>query len=133
MTTTSTTSGGPPDSAVAAAALNTEFASFCLAVEGLLTGTAASKSYNKTGTEGPNLLYEFVREINGNDAHALGEIVYKVKRFSAKGNMEDILKAAAWCFLVWKYRPVKPEGPAHDASYRKLPTAAEMRSEGLIV
>lgn len=98
-----TASGGPPDSTVAPETGATEFASFCGAVEALLTGTAAGKSYNKTGTEGPNPLYEFVRGINSNDAHALGEIIYKIKRFAAKGNVEDILKAAAWCFLIYKY------------------------------
>ena len=81
-----------------------EFDSFCAAVYVLLSRTAAQKNYNRTGTDGPNPLYEFVRDMTGSDAHALGEIVYKAKRFSAKHDIEDILKIAAWAFLIWKYR-----------------------------
>ena len=81
-----------------------EFDTFCAAIYALLSDTAAQKSYNATGTDGPNPLYEFVREMSGGDAHALGEIVYKAKRFSAKHDIEDILKIAAWAFLIWKYR-----------------------------
>ena len=99
-----TGSGGVRGSTVDLAQPIGEFDTFCAAVYALLSQTAAQKSYNATGTDGPNPLYEFVREMTGSDAHALGEIVYKAKRFSAKHDIEDILKIAAWAFLIWKYR-----------------------------
>lgn len=71
-------------------------------VRALLEPTAAGKGYNNTGVDGPNQLFEFVQELAGS-GHALGEIVYKVKRYAAKGNPEDMLKIAAWAFLVLKY------------------------------
>ena len=85
-----------------------EYEAFCAAVLQLLSDTASQKSYNRTGTDGPNPLYEFVRDMSGSDAHALGEIVYKAKRFSAKHDIEDVLKIAAWAFLIWKYRRQEP-------------------------
>lgn len=79
------------------------FQEFTAEVEKLLGGTAAGKGYSATGADGPNQLYEFVQSMNGGHQHALGEIVYKARRFGAKGNEEDILKAAAWAYLVWKH------------------------------
>ena len=90
-------------------AVGGEFNAFCAGVYELLQQKAKDKQYNATGTEGPNPLYEFVRSMNqSRDAHALGEIVYKVRRFSATGHVEDILKIAAWAFLVWKYNHTQP-------------------------
>lgn len=82
------------------------FDAFCDSVGGLLNGTAEGKGYNRTGADGPNDLYTFIQEMNGNAGHAAGEIVYKVRRYMAKGNPEDILKVAAWAYLIWKHRPV---------------------------
>ena len=104
MPTATTGGGGAPGFMVESGPYTGEFDEFCAAVYGLLSQTAAMKSYNRTGTDGPNPLYEFVREMSGSDAHALGEIVYKAKRFSAKRDIEDVLKIAAWAFLIWKYR-----------------------------
>lgn len=78
------------------------WAEFTKHVEALLAPTASAKGYNTTGIDGQNQLYEFVQSFAGNH-HALGEIVYKAKRYAAKGNPEDILKAAAWCFLIWRH------------------------------
>ena len=105
MTTAIIGSGGAPICTVNGGPYTGDFDIFCAAIYALLSETAAQKSYNTTGTDGPNPLYEFVREMSGGDAHALGEIVYKAKRFSAKHDIEDILKIAAWAFLIWKYRP----------------------------
>jgi hypothetical protein len=77
------------------------FDDFAKAIRALLDGAAAQKSYNKTGVDGPNDLFDFVEQIAG-DGHALGEIVYKVKRYHARKNPEDILKIAAWAFLIWR-------------------------------
>ena len=79
------------------------FDEFVSEVRGLLEPTAAGKGYSATGTDGPNQLYDFVQGMNGGPGHALGEIVYKAKRYAAKGNLEDVLKIAAWAFLVYKY------------------------------
>lgn len=83
------------------------FQDFTTEVERLLDGTAAGKGYNGAGPDGPNRLYEFVQEMTGGHHHACGEIVYKIKRFEAKGHLEDIYKAAAWCFLVAKHAQTK--------------------------
>ena len=81
-----------------------EFDLFCQQVGELLETKAQAKNYNQSGTNGPNLLYEFVRETVGGDHHAMGEIIYKARRFEARGDVADVLKIAAWAFLVWKYR-----------------------------
>ena len=91
------------------------FQQFMSAVEALLSGTAEGKGYNGSGPDGENELYRFVRDMTGGDHHACGEIIYKVKRFEAKGNIEDILKAAAWAFLVCKHYQPKAE-LRHDPS-----------------
>lgn len=78
------------------------FDQFVAEVRGLLEPTASGKGYSATGVDGPNQLYEFVSSFAG-PHHALGEIVYKAKRYEAKRNPEDILKIAAWAFLVYKH------------------------------
>ena len=80
------------------------FDEFTAQVRGLLEPTAAGKGYNQTGADGPNDLYAFVRQTVGNDGHAIGEIVYKARRYQAKGNPDDVLKIAAWAFLILKHR-----------------------------
>ena len=81
-------------------------------VRALLEPTAASKGYNTTGTDGPNELYSFVQGIVG-DGHAIGEVIYKIKRYVARGDVEDLDKAAAWIFLIRKHRQ---EDLRHGAS-----------------
>ena len=71
-------------------------------VRALLEPTAASKGYSTTGIDGKNALYEFVQEMAG-PGHALGEIVYKARRYGARRNDEDLLKIAAWAFLAWRH------------------------------
>lgn len=78
------------------------FDSFIKQVHALLEPTASGKGYNTTGVDGHNPLYEFVASFAG-PHHALGEIVYKAKRYEAKRNLEDVLKIAAWAFLVYKH------------------------------
>jgi hypothetical protein len=77
---------------------------FIVQVERLLGGTASGKGYSERA-DAPLELYDFVAEyVGGNKhGHALGEIIYKTVRFARKGNVEDILKAAAWAFLVAKH------------------------------
>ncbi len=83
------------------------FDEFMADVRGLLEPTAAGKGYSSTGADGPNELYEFVHEMTGNHGHALGEIVYKARRYAAKGNLEDVKKIAAWAFLIAKHHQPK--------------------------
>ena len=87
------------------------FDEFAARVLALLEPTAAGKGYSQTGADGHNELYEFVRSMTGGHHHALGEIVYKARRYAAKGNLEDVLKIAAWAFLIAKHHDdgVKPK------------------------
>lgn len=82
------------------------FEQFTKEVEALLEGTARSKNYSAQGANGPNLLYQSIQEMTGH-GHACGEIIYKVRRFLSTGerggNIEDILKVAAWSFLVYRH------------------------------
>ena len=86
-------------------------------VERLLGNTASGKGYSE-GADAPLELYDFVAEYVGGNrhGHALGEIIYKTVRFARKGNVEDILKAAAWAFLVAKHCDNKKVGIVDDAS-----------------
>lgn len=79
------------------------FEAFVEKVRSLLEPTAAAKGYNSTGADSDNRLYEFVQEMSGGHQHALGEVVYKAKRYAAKGNIEDVYKIAAWAFLIAKH------------------------------
>jgi hypothetical protein len=79
------------------------FDDFAKQVRALLEPAASGKGYSATGADGPNQLYDFVAGMNGGPGHALGEIVYKAKRYAAKGNVEDVLKIAAWAFLVYRH------------------------------
>ena len=88
----------PPE--VERSTLAPPFASFCEAVRELLDETAADKGYQRTGLTGPNPMYACVAETVGGPGHALGEIVYKVRRYAARGNPEDLLKVAAWACRV---------------------------------
>ena len=73
------------------------------AVEDLVNGTAAAKGYSPNGPDGPNPLYEFIEGLVGGPGHALGEGVYKLVRYRRQRNPNDLLKAAAWCFLMWRH------------------------------
>jgi hypothetical protein len=75
-------------------------------VRALLEPTAKGKGYSTTGVDGINALYEFVQEMAG-PGHALGEIVYKARRYGAKRNPEDLEKIAAWAWLAWKHHQDK--------------------------
>lgn len=79
------------------------FAEFARQMEAILSPTAAGKGYSTTGVDGRNALYEFVQSFAG-DGHALGEIVYKAKRYAAKGDPTELIKIASWAFLVWRHR-----------------------------
>ena len=69
----------------------------------LLDETAADKGYHQTGLAGPNPMYAFVAETAGGPGHALGEIIYKVRRYAARRDPADLLKIAAWAYLAWRF------------------------------
>jgi len=81
------------------------FIEFTGKVKSLLEGQASDKGYSQGGADGRNELYEFIQKHVGANphAHALGEVIYKVVRFAARGNPEDLEKAAAWLFLIRRH------------------------------
>lgn len=79
------------------------FERFCAEVKTLLTGAAAAKGYNSAGVDGPNEVYAFVRRATAGDAHALGEIIYKVLRYERRQDVQDVVKIAAWAYLVYHH------------------------------
>lgn len=86
------------------------FTAFTTQMKYILEGKAKDKAYNTTGVDGPNDLYDFItRYVGPGEEHALGEIVYKVVRFKAKGDVEDLEKAACWAFLAWRSALQKQE------------------------
>lgn len=79
------------------------FKQFVKEVEALCGGTANEKGYNRTGVDGQNDLYQFIQNLSKNDSHAMGEIIYKAVRYTNKRDKRDLLKIAAWAYLVWKF------------------------------
>jgi hypothetical protein len=79
------------------------FDQFVGEVRALMEPTAVSKGYSTTGIDGVNPLYEFVEDMAEGPGHALGEIVYKAKRYGKKRNPEDLLKIAAWAWLAYRH------------------------------
>ena len=64
-----------------------------------------SKMVKKIGTEAglkgyDDSLTDFMKR-HFND-HAIGEIVYKSVRYATQKQEEDILKIAAWAYIIWK-------------------------------
>jgi hypothetical protein len=79
------------------------FRAFAHQVEQLLGGAAGKKGYNVGGADAKNPLYEFVLGTTGDHGHAMGECIYKIVRYQKRRNPEDVLKAAAWLFLIYRY------------------------------
>lgn len=70
-------------------------------MDSVLVGKAEAKGYSTGGNNGGRDTLDAVAVIIGGDGHPPGEIVYKVKRWLAKGNPEDLVKIASWAFLMW--------------------------------
>jgi len=77
-----------------------QFEEFSEAAREQVEDKARRKGYNETGAEGRNLLFEFSRQFF--PGHAEGEIVYKLVRSREKKDPEDLVKVAAWAYLIWK-------------------------------
>jgi hypothetical protein len=84
------------------------FDKFVSEVRDLCEGTAQEKGYNSTGVDGQNDLYQFIQNLSGGDGHALGEIVYKAVRYSRKKDKHDLVKIAAWAYLIYRYGATLP-------------------------
>jgi hypothetical protein len=64
----------------------------------LLNGKSEAKGYSHNGNGRP--LFDAVFSV-ADYGHAHGEILYKLTRFRALENEEDLRKVAAWAFLMW--------------------------------
>lgn len=78
-----------------------EFESFIGEIRQIF-GKSVSKGYGPMQPDDPNPLYDFMLTFFSND-HALGEIIYKAIRYRNKRNPEDLIKIAAWAWLVWMH------------------------------
>ena len=76
------------------------FDEFMAGARDLVEGKAIAKGYNEGGTE-KNDLMEFTNKFF--PGHAGGEIVYKAIRYGRKRDKADLLKIAAWAYLLWRY------------------------------
>ena len=76
---------------------------FCLRIQSMLESTAKEKGYNSTGVDGDNSVYRLIYEATGDHGHGIGEIIYKAIRYMRKRNPEDLLKLAAWSYLIWRH------------------------------
>ena len=79
------------------------FEAFCTEVKASLTSAAASKGYNATGVDGENRVYAVIHAATGGHGHAIGEIVYKALRYARKRDPMDVVKIAAWAFLIFTH------------------------------
>ena len=76
------------------------FQDFSNAVRNLLDKGASEKGYSNGGADGENPVNDFMKaQFPG---HSSGEILLKCLRYQKRGNREDLEKAAAWLFLMWK-------------------------------
>ena len=101
------------------------FPSFCEAVSDLLDQQAADKGYNQTGLSGPNLLYALVSNMAGGPGHALGEVVFKAIRYSRRRDPNDLLKIAAWSYLVWRFDRPDAASPGAPVTVSEPPSREE--------
>lgn len=76
------------------------FDEFMAGARELVEGKAIAKGYNEGGTE-KNDLMEFTNKFF--PGHAGGEIVYKAIRYQRKRDKSDLMKIAAWAYLLYKY------------------------------
>lgn len=70
-----------------------KFESFTAGARRLMDEVAKEKGYDSD-------LLSFCQKMRL--THAEGEIIYKLVRYNRKRNPEDLLKIAAWAYLMWK-------------------------------
>jgi hypothetical protein len=81
-------------------AAHDSFEEFMNEARELIDSRAKEKGYNEGSSE-KNDLMEFTNKFF--PGHAGGEIVYKAIRYGRKGDKTDLLKIAAWAYLLWRY------------------------------
>lgn len=77
------------------------FDDFTAEMKRKVIGQAKEKGYITGNEDSGRNLYDFIDRYIGNHGHAIGEIIYKAVRFSRRKDPQDIVKVAAWAFLVW--------------------------------
>ncbi len=75
------------------------FEQFVREVRAIMQDAAKAKGYSDGDVSAPNELDSFMEK--NFDGHALGECAYKLIRYRAKRDKQDLIKAAAWIFLEW--------------------------------
>lgn len=71
---------------------------FHKSLDEILLFAAKTKGYHGAATDGRKLFDEAHTE---NYGHPIGEIKYKLRRFQSTRDPIDIVKVAAWAFLIW--------------------------------
>lgn len=57
-------------------------------------------------------------DLAGGPGHTLGEITYKTIRYAKRRDPNDLLKVAAWAYLVWRFDRVdEREGKRERGSH----------------
>lgn len=79
------------------------FTEFVEEIVVLLEAKAKEKYYNDQGINGYNKLYNFVSDTVDGPGHAIGEIIYKSRRYMAMKDKKDLVKIAAWAYLIWMF------------------------------
>lgn len=81
-------------------------------VQRMLQGEAENKGYSQDA--GNIELTDFVHQCTG-DGHAIGEIIYKAVRYTSRPDKKDLVKIAAWAFLIWKNNAEDTSNPTEVA------------------
>lgn len=68
-------------------------------VEKSISQKAKEKGYSAPNSDTRRELIDFVGKYA--PGHSIGEIIYKAIRWTRKHDPEDLIKIAAWAFLVW--------------------------------
>lgn len=68
-------------------------------VEKAISQKAKEKGYSTPNSDTRRELIDFVGKYA--PGHSIGEIIYKAIRWTRKHDPEDLIKIAAWAFLVW--------------------------------
>lgn len=71
---------------------------FYIELQDMVIRNAKKKGYHGEGDNG-RILYDFVAEYA--HGHSIGEIIYKAIRWTRKKDTTDLVKIAAWAFLIW--------------------------------
>jgi hypothetical protein len=72
---------------------------FQIAMNDILINAAKAKGYHGSELDGRKL-YDEILYLAG-EGHASGEIIYKLTRYRRVKDPKDIVKVAAWAFLIW--------------------------------